>query len=135
MTVQIGNKQLDKPIIQGGMEIGVSRSSLAGAVAKAGGMGVISTAQVGYDAPLFRADPEEANLQALPVEIQIAKRIAGNIMSVTQRYGDYVKAAAAAGADAIISGAGLPLNLPEFTKGSDSRLHPSFLLSGRQSRC
>ena len=52
-NVKIGNLVLDKPIIQGGMGIGVSRSRLAGAVAKEGGMGVISTAQIGYDSPLL----------------------------------------------------------------------------------
>ena len=51
--VKIGDLVLERPVIQGGMGIGVSRSQLAGAVAKAGGMGVISTAQVGYDSVLF----------------------------------------------------------------------------------
>lgn len=63
--VEIGNLYLEKPIIQGGMGIGVSRSRLAGAVAAEGGMGVISTAQIGYDTPLFRERPEVANLQTL----------------------------------------------------------------------
>ena len=45
--VNIGNLTLKVPIIQGGMGIGVSLSSLAGAVAKEGGMGVISAAQPG----------------------------------------------------------------------------------------
>lgn len=53
--IQIGNKLLEKPIIQGGMGIGVSRSSLAGAVAREGGMGVVAAAQVGYDSPNARA--------------------------------------------------------------------------------
>ena len=47
--LQIGNRIASIPIIQGGMGVGVSRSSLAGAVAKEGGIGVISTAQIGYD--------------------------------------------------------------------------------------
>ena len=72
-NVKIGNLVLDKPIIQGGMGIGVSRGRLAGAVAKEGGMGVISTAQIGYDSPLFRSKPEVANLQELPFEIKKAK--------------------------------------------------------------
>lgn len=131
MLVQIGDKKLEKPIIQGGMGIGVSRSSLAGAVAKEGGMGVISAAQVGYDAPGFRLKPHETNLQTLPLEIKRAKEIAQgngmvavNIMFATRTYEDYVKAAVAGGADAIISGAGLPLNLPEYTKGTNVKIAP-----------
>lgn len=130
-SIQIGNKQLEIPIIQGGMGIGVSRSSLAGAVAREGGMGVISTAQVGYDAPHFKENPERENLRVLPLEIQKAKTLSGgngmvavNIMSVTQLYGDYVRTAVDAGADAIISGAGLPLNLPEYVKDSDVKIAP-----------
>ena len=47
--LKIGEKTATLPIIQGGMGVGISRSSLAGAVAKEGGVGVISTAQIGYD--------------------------------------------------------------------------------------
>lgn len=129
--VEIGDLYLEKPVIQGGMGIGVSRSNLAGAVASCGGMGVISTAQIGYDAPLFRKKPEMANLQVLPLEIQKAKYIAGkrgavavNIMSVTQLYGEYVRKAVEAGVDAVISGAGLPITLPEYVKGSGVKIAP-----------
>ena len=44
--LKIGNKTANVPIIQGGMGVGVSRSRLAGAVAAAGGIGIISTAQI-----------------------------------------------------------------------------------------
>ena len=47
--LKIGDKIARLPIIQGGMGVGVSRSSLAGAVAAAGGVGIISTPQIGYD--------------------------------------------------------------------------------------
>ena len=47
--LKIGDLTAKLPIIQGGMGVGVSRSSLAGAVAKEGGVGIISTAQIGYD--------------------------------------------------------------------------------------
>lgn len=129
--IHIGDIYLEKPIIQGGMGIGVSRSSLAGAVAREGGMGVLSTAQIGYDAPLFKEKPEATNLQVLPIEIEKAKSIAGNrgaiavnIMSVTQLYGTYVNEAVKAGVDAIISGAGLPLDLPEHVKESNVKIAP-----------
>ncbi|MGN0313763.1 MAG: NAD(P)H-dependent flavin oxidoreductase [Fusicatenibacter sp.] len=130
-NVKIGNLILERPIIQGGMGIGVSRNRLAGAVAKEGGMGVISSAQIGYDSPLFRTNPEKVNLQVLPEEIQKAKilaegngAVAVNIMSVTQLYGTYVKTAIDAGADAIISGAGLPLELPKYVAGSGVKIAP-----------
>ena len=45
--LKIGDLTAKLPIIQGGMGVGVSRSSLAGAVAKEGGVGIISTAQIG----------------------------------------------------------------------------------------
>ena len=44
--LKIGDLTAKLPIIQGGMGVGVSRSSLAGAVAKEGGVGIISTAQI-----------------------------------------------------------------------------------------
>ena len=55
--LRIGDKIAELPIIQGGMGVGVSRSSLAGAVAAEGGVGVISTAQIGYDEEGFGKDP------------------------------------------------------------------------------
>ncbi len=127
----LGKKTLPVPIIQGGMGIGVSRCNLAGAVAKEGGLGVISTAQVGYDEPDFRRRPEEANLRALPLQIQKAKELSGgnglvgvNIMAVTQLYETYVKTVCEAGVDAIISGAGLPTDLPGYAAGYDVALAP-----------
>lgn len=130
-SVQIGNLTLERPIIQGGMGIGVSRHRLAGAVAQEGGMGVISTAQIGYDDPDFHTEPEATNLRVLPQEIMRAKAlsqghgaVAVNIMSVTQLYGAYVRTAVDAGVDAIISGAGLPLELPRYAEGSDVKIAP-----------
>ncbi len=107
------------PVIQGGMGVGVSLSGLAGAVAAAGGVGVISTAQIGYRDPDFARNPIESNLKAVGAEIKKARELAAggiigvNIMVATRRYEDYVRAAAAAGVDLIISGAGLPMTLPE----------------------
>lgn len=129
--VIIGSHRLEIPIIQGGMGIGVSRSNLAGAVAKEGAMGVISSAQIGYDCEGFRQAPEAKNLEMLPRQITRAKAlaegnglIAVNIMTATQHYESYVKAACLAGADAIISGAGLPTSLPKFAAGFDIALAP-----------
>ena len=129
--IQIKNKYIDIPLIQGGMGIGISRCNLAGAVAKEGGMGVLSTAQIGYDAPDFKKHPEETNLEILPAQIRKAKKISEgngmigvNIMAVTQLYGDYVRTACEAGVDAIITGAGLPTDLPKYAAGYDVAIAP-----------
>ena len=52
-------------------------------------------------------------------------------MVVTRRYEDYVKAAVLAGADIIISGAGLPMQLPELVEGSNVKIAP--IVSGKRA--
>ena len=98
-------------------------SNLAGYVAKCGGMGVISSANAGYQEEDFQTNPKEANLRALTKHIQRAKEIAKgkglvavNIMTAVSNYENTCRAAIAAGADAIISGAGLPMKLPELIR-------------------
>lgn len=121
--LQIGDLTARFPVIQGGMGVGVSLSGLAGAVAAQGGIGIISTAQIGYREPDYQVNPHTANLRAVKKEIRRAKELAAggivgvNIMVATKGYEDYVKAAAEAGADLIISGAGLPVTLPEAASG------------------
>lgn len=116
----IGDMVAKYPIIQGGMGVGISLSSLAGAVAKAGGIGIISTAQIGFRDPDFSKKPLEANMHAIRTEFEKARKIAPkgiigfNIMVATRNYALYVKEAIKAGADIIISGAGLPIDLPEY---------------------
>ncbi|MBE5937827.1 MAG: nitronate monooxygenase [Lachnospiraceae bacterium] len=129
--MKIGKKILKVPIIQGGMGIGVSLSGLAGAVAACGAMGVISSVNIGYRKSNFYSNPREANLTSLKEEIIKAKEKSGdngmvavNIMTAVSNYGETCKAAVSAGADAIISGAGLPIKLPEYTKGTDTLCIP-----------
>jgi NAD(P)H-dependent flavin oxidoreductase YrpB (nitropropane dioxygenase family) len=116
----IGDMVAKYPVIQGGMGVGISLSSLAGAVAKAGGIGIISTAQIGFRDPDFLKEPMEANMRAIHSEFARARAIAPkgiigfNIMVATRNYAQYVKEAIKAGADIIISGAGLPVDLPEY---------------------
>ena len=118
--LEIGDLTVEKPVIQGGMGVGISLHRLAGAVAKAGGLGIISTAQIGFREPDFKDDPLSANLRAIGTELKKAREIAPagvigfNIMVATKQYEQYVKAAVKAGADIIISGAGLPVSLPEY---------------------
>lgn len=129
-ALQIGDKIARIPIIQGGMGVGVSRSKLAGAVASEGGIGVISTAQIGYDEEEFESNPAAANIKAIKKHIRLAKEkakgglVGANIMVALRDYADHVKAAVSAGVDVIISGAGLPAKLPEYVEGSDTKIAP-----------
>lgn len=108
--VWIGKKRLKKPLIQGGMGIGVSLSGLAGAVAKEGGAGTISAAQIGFLQPEFEQNPVLANLKAMEEELQKARKIAPdgilgfNIMVAMNHYETYVRKAVETGADFIVSG-------------------------------
>ena len=126
----IGDLTAPIPVIQGGMGVGVSLSGLAGNVAKCGGVGIISTAQIGYQEPGFEENPIETNLKAIAKHIRRAKEIAQggivgvNIMVATKRYEDYVKAAVKAGADLVISGAGLPTVLPALVEKSKTKIAP-----------
>lgn len=126
----IGNLTAKIPVIQGGMGVGVSLSELAGNVALAGGVGVISAAQIGYRKPEWDTDPVSANLAAIGEEIRRAKEIAKggiigiNIMVATKYYEKYVKAAVDAGADLIISGAGLPVELPQIIGKAEVKIAP-----------
>lgn len=128
--LQIGDLTAPIPVIQGGMGVGISLSGLAGAVAKAGGIGIISTAQIGFRKEEYSTDPLAANLEASGEEIGKAKAVAEggivgvNIMVATTDYELYVKAAVEAGADLVVSGAGLPMNLPELTAGSRTKIAP-----------
>ena len=136
----LAGRALTVPILQGGMGVGVSLGGLAGAVAACGGMGCISTADTGYREPDFEKDPVSANRRALAEEIKKAKEIAGgagivaiNAMVATQNYADAVKTAVEAGVDAIVSGAGLPLELPGLVGKADVALAP-IVSSGRAAR-
>ena len=126
----IGELTAKLPIIQGGMGVGVSLSSLASAVAREGGIGVISAAQPGFNEEDFETNTKEANIRALKREIKKAKSMSNggiigvNIMVAMNNYEDFIKASVEAGADVIISGAGLPTTLPKYTKGSSVKIAP-----------
>mgnify|MGYP000718389724 CR=1 FL=1 len=61
--LKMGEIEARIPLIQGGMGVGISLGGLAGAVAKEGGIGIISAAQIGYREPDFDRNPKEANLR------------------------------------------------------------------------
>lgn len=129
-SLKIGELELKVPVVQGGMGVGISLSGLAGNVSACGGLGVISTAQIGWREPDFYEKPFEANFRAIEKEIKKARELAEggvlgvNIMVATQRYEEYVKSAVKAGIDIIISGAGLPIDLPKYVEGSKTKIAP-----------
>lgn len=162
--LKIGDRKLLYPIIQGGMGVGISLSSLAAHVAGNGGMGIISTAQIGFREDDFYKNPIIANLRAIKTELQKARDLAVqifeksglkdkfadivknyntfigfNIMVATNKYDDYVIEAVKAGADIIISGAGLPIELPELVEkgmaisGNEKRTCIAPIVSSRKS--
>lgn len=130
MELKIGNLIAKLPIIQGGMGVGVSLSNLAGNVAKYGAIGVISAAHPGYLEKDFEKNTLQANFRALKNHIRKAKDISNNgiigvnIMVAMKNYKELVEATIEGGADLIISGAGLPLKLPEYTKNSEIKILP-----------
>lgn len=124
----IKGKRLPLPIIQGGMGVGVSLHPLASAVAIAGGLGVLSSACLDR-LVTKRTGRKTKTYDAVYEEVSLAKAAGGfagiNIMVALQRdYEASVRGAIDAGADAIISGAGLPLALPSIQNPGDTALVP-----------
>lgn len=138
-NLTIGNLKAAVPIIQGGMGVGISLSSLSSSVANQGGIGVIATAGIGMLEPDFRSNFIEANIRALRKQIQkareLTKGILGvNIMVALSNFSDLVKTAIEENIDVIFSGAGLPLNLPAFLKGSKKTKLVPIVSSGKAAR-
>lgn len=124
------------PVVQGGMGVGVSAGGLAGAVARQGGFGTISSVDLRRLHPDLMEktghldkEPDAkqiinvANLVALDREIQRARTLAQgqgvvavNVMKALSQYAGYVRQALESGADALVVGAGLPLDLPELAR-------------------
>jgi len=127
--LRIGDLTAKIPIIQGGMGVGISLAGLASAVANAGGVGVIATPAIGLNEPDFLRNYREANIRALKKEIRKAKAatkgvLGVNIMVALSNYADMVTAAVKEGIDLILSGAGLPLNLPQLVGTAKTKLVP-----------
>ncbi|CAN7341854.1 NAD(P)H-dependent flavin oxidoreductase [Rhizobacter sp. LjRoot28] len=121
------------PIVQGGMGIGVSGHRLAGSVAAQGGVGTLSSVDLRRSHPdlmertrglgFGQAAKDAinlANLEALSREVVLARKLAGdfglvamNVMRAVSDYAAQVGRALEAGIDAIVVGAGLPLDLPD----------------------
>jgi len=130
-SLEIRGRQA-RPLVQGGMGVGVSAHRLAGAVAREGCVGTISSVDLRRAHPdLMHATGrtrdkqaiEQANLVALDRELRAAREMGGgngliavNIMRAVSQYAGYVRQACVSGADALVVGAGLALDLPELTE-------------------
>ena len=131
MSIKIGKHEIAHPIIQGGMGLGISWDKLAGNVSLNGCLGVISSVGTGYYKNLKFAKksldgrPYQSenfySKEALFAIVRNARKICGNaplgmnVMCAANDYERIVRDTCEAGIDVIISGAGLPTNLPEFT--------------------
>jgi nitronate monooxygenase len=130
------------PIVQGGMGVGVSAHRLAGNVAALGAVGTISSVDLrrlhpdlmertrGMSGEHAKVEINTSNLEALAREIRAARQIAGthgllavNVMRAVSDYAAQVRCALECGIDAVVVGAGLPLDLPDL-----AREHPSAAL-------
>ncbi len=132
-SLKIGKYEIEKPIVQGGMGVGISWDQLAGTVSKEGGLGVVSSVGTGYYNNKEYAHKLVANRplseenfyskEGFKAIIDNARKICGdkplaaNILYAINGYGDVVRNACELGVDIIITGAGLPTNMPEFTEG------------------
>ncbi len=135
-NLRIGNLAAKLPIIQGGMGVGISLSRLASTVANEGGIGVISTAAIGMFEPDSFTNYLEANIRVLKREIrkarELTKGILGvNIMVALTNFADMVRTSIDERIDIIFSGAGLPLNLPQFLKRTQKTKLVPIVSSGR----
>ena len=144
--LRLGGRTL-LPIVQGGMGIGISAHRLAGSVAALGAVGTISSVDLRRHHPdlmertrdlaagaaataAAKQSINEANLEALGREIGAARALANgrgllaiNVMRAVSEYGPLVKRALECGVDAVVVGAGLPLDLPDLAQD-----HPGALL-------
>lgn len=125
----IGDLKFSVPIVQGGMGIRVSTSSLVSAVSNAGAMGTLSGLGLGYGNPENLTDYEKASRDGLTKEIRKTKSLTKeafgvNILVAASNYEDLVRASCKEKIDFIVSGAGLPLTLPGLVEDSHIKLIP-----------
>lgn len=138
-ALNFGSLKIKLPIIQGGMGVGISLSGLASAVAREGGVGVISAAFPGINEPDITTDSDAANIRVLKEEIRKAKKMTNgilgvNIMVALTNYSDMVRTSIAEGVDLIFAGAGLPLDLPGYLQEGDKTKLVPIVSSARAAK-
>ena len=149
-ALRLGGRNL-LPIVQGGMGVGISAHRLAGSVAALGGVGTISSVDLRRHHPdlmertlavgqndATKAVVDAANLEALEREITSARALAGgrgllaiNVMRAVGEYAPSVKKALESGIDAVVVGAGLPLDLPDLAQDRPDALLVPILSDAR----
>jgi NAD(P)H-dependent flavin oxidoreductase YrpB (nitropropane dioxygenase family) len=128
--LRIGDLVAKVPIIQGAMGIGVSLSGLAAAVANEGGIGVISGVQIGFLENDFVKKNLEANKRAMIRHIRKARELSKdgiigiNLLAAMNNYNELLMTAIEEGIDMIVTGAGLPLDLPKLVEGTKTKIAP-----------
>jgi NAD(P)H-dependent flavin oxidoreductase YrpB (nitropropane dioxygenase family) len=118
----IGKYEVKYPLIQGGMGVRISGGSLAGHVARCGGVGIIAAAGIALNSGFYTEyNYVQADIDGLKAELIKAYKIAPdgiigvNVMVALSDFELLVKAAIEGGAKIIICGAGLPMTLPGLT--------------------
>lgn len=135
-ALKIGKYTIPLPIVQGGMGVGISWDNLAGNVSKCGALGIVSCVGTGYykksafvQKVVQHRPFDTLNFYSKESLLEIfknARKICGenplgaNILYAINEYGRVVRDACEAGANMIITGAGLPTNMPEFTSNFPS---------------
>lgn len=118
MSIQIGNLEIDLPIIQGGMAIRASMGRLASAVANEGGVGLIA------GTGLTPAELKEEIIDAKNKIVNKGGALGVNIMVATSNFMDLAKASVEAGIDMIVCGAGFSRDIFEVGKESGVAIVP-----------
>ncbi len=133
----INGKEVKFPIIQGGMGIRISLNKLAKACMNSGIVATISAAQVGFLRKNFKKDTTGTNKEELINEITKSRKenpdgiLGVNLMHAMNDYGEYATFLAQQDIDFIVSGAGLPLDLPEYLKGT--KVKGAFIISSARA--
>lgn len=127
--LNIGDLEINPPIIQGGMGVRVSKANLAAAVANEGCVGVIASVGLGKFEDHPGSEFLRLNEDALRNEIRKARSMTDGIIGINamvalSNYQNLVTTSVEEGIDVIISGAGLPFELPKLAEGSPAKLIP-----------
>ncbi|HBC89070.1 MAG TPA: nitronate monooxygenase [Lentisphaeria bacterium] len=135
-SLKIRNLESRFPVIQAGMGVRIGNSVLSAATIRLGGYGTIASVGLG-DIEKSKTDFANESNRVLAEEIRKSRELAGgkkplgvNIMVALSNYKEMVEQSVRSGVDFIISGAGLPIPLPEYVGNADVALIP-VISSGR----
>ena len=117
-SLKIGDLEVEKAVIQGGMGVGVSLSGLASSVANEGGIGVLASVEIGSIGQKTEHSSKKENIEAVRSEIRKARKLTSgvigiNIMVALTQFDEIVETALNEKIDLIIMGAGLPVRFSE----------------------